>query len=47
MIENELDLLMNIDHPNIIGFYEIYMDDNYFHFVQQLCEGQDLFENMD
>lgn len=33
MVEKELDILMNIDHPNIIEFQEIYMDDMYFHFV--------------
>jgi calcium-dependent protein kinase len=37
---------MNIDHPNIIDFNEIYMDDTYFNFVTQLCEGGDLFENL-
>jgi calcium-dependent protein kinase len=47
LIEKELDFLMNIDHPNIIGFYEIYMDDQYFHFVLQLCEGSDLYEKID
>lgn len=33
MVEKELDILMNIDHQNIIEFQEIYMDDMYFHFV--------------
>lgn len=47
MIERELDFLMNIDHPNIIGFHEIYMDEQYFHFVQQYCEGADLYEKID
>lgn len=26
MLENELDILMQVDHPNIINFHEIYMD---------------------
>jgi len=33
MVEKELNILMNIDHPNIIEFQEIYMDQHYFHFV--------------
>jgi hypothetical protein len=32
-IEKELDILMGLNHPNIIDFEEIYMDNNYFHFV--------------
>ncbi len=26
MLERELDILMAVDHPNIINFHEIYMD---------------------
>ena len=33
LLERELEILMNIDHPNIIDFYEIYMDDKYFNFI--------------
>jgi serine/threonine protein kinase len=32
-LERELDILLSIDHPNIIEFEEIYMDNNYFNFV--------------
>jgi len=42
-LERELDILMSIDHPNIIEFEEIYMDKEYFNFVTQLCMGGDLF----
>lgn len=47
MLERELQIMMNIDHPNIIDFYEIYMDNDYFNFVTQLCEGNDLFMNLE
>lgn len=47
MIEKELDILMSIDHPNIINFHEIYMDDRYFYFIQQMCEGKDLCSNIE
>ena len=47
MLERELDILMSIDHPNIIDFEEIYMDDFNFNFVTQLCEGDDLFANLE
>jgi calcium-dependent protein kinase len=39
LIDNELDILLKVDHPNILNFYEIFMDENHFHFVMQLCEG--------
>lgn len=42
-LERELDILMSIDHPNIIGFEEMYMDNHYFNFVTQLCMGGDLY----
>jgi serine/threonine protein kinase len=44
MLERELDILMEVDHPNIINFHEIYMDENHFHFVTQLCEGGELYQ---
>eukprot|EP00347_Sterkiella_histriomuscorum_P013565 403364229 len=47
MLERELDILMKVDHPNIINFHEIYMDQNYFHFVTQLCEGGELFQHLE
>lgn len=47
MVEKELNILMNIDHPNIIEFKEIFMDQHYFHFVQHYCAGKDLFYCME
>ena len=47
IIQSELNILKKIEHPNIIDLYEIYMDDNHFNFVTQLCEGLDLFCHLD
>jgi len=44
MLENELDILMNVDHPNIMKFYEVYQDRKHLHFVNEFCRGGDLFE---
>jgi calcium-dependent protein kinase len=33
LLHRELEILMEVDHPNIVNFYEIYMDANFFHFI--------------
>jgi calcium-dependent protein kinase len=35
---------MEVDHPNIIKFYEVYADDKYYRLVMEYCEGGELFE---
>jgi len=47
ILEQELEILLQVDHPNVINFYEIYMDEHYFHFVTELCEGGELYEALD
>jgi calcium-dependent protein kinase len=37
---------MEVDHPNIIKFYETYRDQNYFHIVMEYCPGGELFEKL-
>jgi calcium-dependent protein kinase len=46
MVEQELEILKKADHPNIINFYEIYKDKNFFHIVTEFCEGGELFEHI-
>ena len=42
----EVDIISNLDHPNIIRFYETYHDNIYFHIVMELCKGQDLLQRI-
>jgi len=35
-----------VDHPNIIQFYETFVDDHYFHLVTEFCGGGELFEHI-
>lgn len=44
MLEQELLILMEVDHPNIIKFYEVYADEKYYRLVMEYCEGGELFE---
>jgi len=46
LIENELDILRQVDHPNIIKYYETYNDGEYLHIVTELCNGGELFERI-
>jgi len=46
LIENELDILRLVDHPNIIKYYETYSDGEYLHIVTELCTGGELFDRI-
>ena len=34
-LEQELDILLKVDHPNIVNFYEVYLDHKYVHLVME------------
>jgi len=36
---NELEILKQCDHPNIIKFYETYQDQLFLHLVMEYCNG--------
>ena len=42
----EVEILSNLEHPNIIKFYETYHDEFYFHIVMELCEGKEVFDRI-
>lgn len=46
MLEEELLILMEVDHPNIIKFYETYRDDKFYRIVMEYCNGGELFEHL-
>ena len=43
VLENELNILKALDHPNIVRLHELYRDDKYFYFITELCQGGELF----
>lgn len=43
-ILNEIKALINLDHPNIMKFYEYYVDDLHYHLVTEFCSGGDLID---
>lgn len=46
LLEEELAILSEVDHPNIIKFHETYIDYRYVHIVMELSEGGELFEKI-
>ena len=41
---NEIEILKQIDHPNVLRIFEFYEDSNFFHLVTELLTGGELFE---
>ena len=46
LLETELQILKELDHPNIVKFYETYVDYRYVHIVMELCKGGELFDRI-
>ena len=46
LLKREIDILMQVDHPNIIKYYESYEDDKYIHLVMEMCTGGDLLDKI-
>ncbi|KRX01998.1 Protein kinase-like domain [Pseudocohnilembus persalinus] len=45
-LQNEVEILTQIDHPNIVKLYEIFEDDCNFYMVLELMKGGELFERI-
>lgn len=41
---SEVDLLTELDHPNIVKFYEFFEENNYYHIVTEYIDGGELFD---
>lgn len=42
----ELKLLKDIDHPNIVKVFEHYQDDKYHYLISEFCSGGELFDKV-
>ncbi|KAL4505982.1 hypothetical protein ABPG72_013743 [Tetrahymena utriculariae] len=45
-LQQEVEILTEIDHPNVVKLYEIYEDDAYFYMVLELMTGGELFQRI-
>lgn len=42
----EVDILTKLDHPNIVKYYETYIDEKYIYLVMELIGGGELFDKI-
>ena len=45
-IQEEVDILTKLDHPNIVRYYETYIDEKYIYLVMEYVSGISLFQYM-
>ncbi|MCQ2821139.1 MAG: protein kinase [archaeon] len=45
-LQAEIDIMIDMDHPNIIRIYEVYDDDNYIRIIMEKCNGGELFDTI-
>lgn len=43
---NEIDILKQLDHPNILKLFEFFQDQKRFFLVTELCNGGELFDKI-
>ena len=46
-IENEFNLLKMLDHPNILKQIEMFVDDDQYYIVTEICRGGELFDEIE
>lgn len=45
-LKYEIDILKNLDHPNIVRLFEVFEDKNYIYLVTELMTGGELFDEI-
>lgn len=45
-IQEEVDILTKLDHPNIVKYYETYIDEKYIYLVMEYIGGGELFQKI-
>ena len=46
-LRNEISIMCQLDHPNIVRIEEVYESTNEIYILQELCLGGDLFDRLD
>lgn len=45
-LKYEIDILKNLDHPNIVRLFEVFEDGIRIYLVTELCTGGELFDEI-
>jgi len=45
-IQEEVAILTKLDHPNIVKYYETYVDEKYIYLVMEYIDGGELFDKI-
>ena len=45
-LQNEIDILKQVDHPNIVKLHDVYEDEKYFFLIMELMTGGELFDQI-
>ena len=46
VVQEEVGILTKLDHPNIVKYYETYVDEKYIYLVMEYIGGGELFEKI-
>lgn len=46
VLKREIEILKEVDHPNIIRLKEVYEDERYLHLITEICTGGELFDRI-
>jgi calcium-dependent protein kinase len=46
MLFNEVNILKQLDHPNLVKMFEFFDDDKRYYCVQEICRGSELYEEL-
>lgn len=47
LLESEIEVVMGMDHPNIVKFYQCVYDNEYLNIVMELVRGKPLSDYLD
>jgi calcium/calmodulin-dependent protein kinase I len=42
-LQNEIDILTQVDHPNIVKLFEVFEDEKFYALVMELMTGGEVF----